>query len=99
MRGGGTLLFLPLLIPSIAAAAGGLAALAARSWYETNRFRAERVSVGDPAKGDPLRIAWLSDFHFRPRGDSLRRLVHRAIDASLEFEPDLIALGGDYVVD
>ncbi|HEY9847157.1 MAG TPA: hypothetical protein V6D03_13295, partial [Candidatus Caenarcaniphilales bacterium] len=59
----------------------------------------ERLTIpieGLPQSLQGLKLVQLSDFHF----DGLRlseQLLHQAIDASNEAEPDLVLLTGDYV--
>jgi predicted MPP superfamily phosphohydrolase len=77
----------------LAGALGFYATTAATRWLRITRLR-----VGLPALPDEwvgVRIALLTDFHLGGKAVSAG-LLHRAKQAALDFQPDLIALGGDF---
>lgn len=60
------------------------------------KVRQETIEVDgirDDMRG--FKIAQLTDFHYRPRFD--KSLIKRALRRTMEWEPDLIALTGDFV--
>lgn len=77
----------------LAASLIGYALLVAPRWLRVTRLRVAPPALPDEWRG--LRIAFLSDFHAGGRAVSLD-LLERAKDEALRFEPDLIALGGDF---
>ena len=87
---------------SVAIAAAGLASLLAAGWYswqvEPRRLRQHLLELGIPGLPDALmgmRLAFLSDFHVG-RHPLNATLTRAAIAAALDWDPDLILLGGDY---
>jgi len=82
-------------------AAGGIAAgllLAYMTLVATRWLRVTRLRLGLPALPDAwrgLRIALLTDFHAGGQRVSLDMLV-RAKQIALDFDPDLVVLGGDF---
>lgn len=83
---------------------GGLGVSALGGWgygtrIETQQLRLERVQIpirGLPGGLDGLRIAWMSDFHLYP--NTQLDLIERAIEMANGLDPDLVGLGGDYVL-
>lgn len=77
----------------------GIVFLACYNVYCLTRLRVSelRIPVADlPCELDGLRIAHLSDFHLGQFGTS-RRAITRALSEVDRFDPDLVALTGDYV--
>ena len=84
------------IVAGVSITAGGLlySAILAPRWLETVRLR---ISIPDlPTEWDGLRIAHLSDFHFGGSGVS-DQLIDQVKAICASFEPDLIALTGDFV--
>lgn len=76
-----------------------LIALLLYNLYCLTRLRIDIVRVpitGLAAELDGLRIAHLSDFHLGRLGTS-RRVLARAVEETARFQPDLVALTGDYI--
>lgn len=79
-------------------------ALAGSGWiygtrFETEQLRLERMEIplsNLPSSLDGFRIAFLSDFHLYPH--TQLELIERAVALTRELNPDLVALGGDYVL-
>lgn len=84
---------------AVLAAVSTLLGLFCYNLYCLTRLRVSKIRVPVdclPEKLDGLRIAHLSDLHLGQFGTS-RRAISRAISGALRFEPDLVALTGDYV--
>lgn len=60
------------------------------------KVREETIIIDNlPAGFDGYRIAQLTDFHYRPILDEA--LISKAVAEAMGFEPDLIALTGDFI--
>jgi hypothetical protein len=83
---------------AVAGAAGALGGLPALAAAQDEDARAERVTFEvpglDPAH-DGLRVVQLSDIHVGP--PTSPDVIRRAIAAANGFEPDLVALTGDFL--
>ena len=77
---------------------GAILAFAYARLFELRNLRVRHYLVGLPSL-DPqlegLRVAFLSDFHVNGPGVE-SDLARRAIEVTLQEEPDLVLLGGDY---
>ena len=66
---------------------------------ETEMLRLEKVEIPInklPPALDGFRISLLSDFHLFPH--TTKELIGRAVDLSNSLKPDMVILGGDYVL-
>lgn len=83
-----------LAVPPILAALITLyTTLIATKWLRISRLQVSIPAL--PAEWEGLRISHLADFHLGSRGMSTGH-VHKARRIALDFQPDLIALTGDY---
>ncbi|MGL4401441.1 MAG: metallophosphoesterase [Luteolibacter sp.] len=79
-------------------AAGVVGSIANAAWIEPGSLSITRQDLTCrklPPGLDGLRIALLSDFHFRPEQDA--DLLEKVVAATRREKPDLIALTGDFI--
>jgi uncharacterized protein len=79
-------------------AAGAIGSIANAAWIEPGSLSITRQDLTCrklPPHLGGLRIALLSDFHFRPEQDA--ELLEKVIRATRSERPDLIALTGDFI--
>lgn len=79
-------------------AAGAVGSIAHAAWIEPESLSITRQDLTCrtlPPGLDGLRVALLSDFHFRPEQDA--ELLEKVIAATRHEKPDLIALTGDFI--
>ena len=84
---------------ALIAAVSALVCLFFYNLYCLTRLRVSEIRVPVdclPDQLDRLRIAHLSDFHLGQFGTS-RRAIARAFSEARRFDPDLVALTGDYI--
>lgn len=67
------------------------------AWFETRRLTVERIEVGTSAGGEPVRVAFVSDMHFRDGSRVPDRLFAEAVDVLKREGADVVVLGGDFV--
>ncbi len=70
---------------------------AVASWFETRRLSVESVGLKTASGGEPFKIAFLSDMHFREGSRVPDLLFSKAIAEVKKFGPDVVILGGDFV--
>lgn len=88
-----------VLIAAGAAVAAGLAAVGYAYAIEPRRLQQRRYRVGVaglPPALRGVRIAHLTDFHVGMAG-TRRSTLRRAVDVAVSWQPDIVALTGDFV--
>lgn len=79
------------------AAAVGTALLTIKATRETLLPKTKFVKIRSPFQSK--RIMFLSDFHFRPNSRNSTSCVKSILSSVKKTQPDIIILGGDYIID